>query len=179
MCPNLWCINSKAIFFLFRFFFELSILFPEKAGFLTALCGNVTALSSFAPKYTVQNPLWNSHVCPAFINVMIENNLSHKSGANSTLYKVATNVFLLSLHICIRTEPFFPAVTWCPSATSMNLFVSCNDHGMKSVTSGVIWHIAPESKIQLVNCKLSPYSLLPRLSSLDIHAIDAYILWSL
>ena len=39
--------------------------------FLTALCGNVTTLSSFAPKYTVQNPLWKRHVCPAFINVMI------------------------------------------------------------------------------------------------------------
>ena len=35
---------------------------------------------------------------------MIENNLSHKSGAKSTLYKVAMNVFLLSLHICIRSD---------------------------------------------------------------------------
>ena len=90
------------------------------------------------------------------INVTMENNLSHKSGANSTLYKVATKFFLLSLHICICTEPFRFAVTWCPSATSMNLSVSTNYPGMKSVTSGVIWHVAPESKIQLVNCELSP-----------------------
>ena len=78
------------------------------------------------------------HVCPAFFNVMMENILSHKSGTNSTLYKVATKVFPLLSHICIRTEPFCFAVTWCPSATSMNLSVSSNDHGMKSVTSVVI-----------------------------------------
>ena len=30
------------------------------------------------------------------------------------------------------------------------------DPGMKSVTSGIIWHVAPESKIKLVNCELSP-----------------------
>ena len=46
------------------------------------------------------------------------------------------------------------------------------------VTSGVIWHIAPESKIQLVNCELSPYFTLLRLSLLYIRAIYAYILWS-
>ena len=54
LCPNLLCINSKSICFLFGFlfgfFFELSILFTIKACFLTALCGKVTALSSFAPK---------------------------------------------------------------------------------------------------------------------------------
>ena len=49
---------------------------------------------------------------------------------------------------------------------------------MKSETSGVIWHVASESKIQLVNCDLSPYFTLLCSSSLDIHAIDAYILWS-
>ena len=42
-------------------------------------------------------------VCPELINVMIENNLSHKSGAKSTLYNVAMKVFPLLLHICIRT----------------------------------------------------------------------------
>ena len=93
--------------------------------------------------------------------------MSHKSGLNITLYKVVTNVFPLSLHICIRTEPFCFAVTLCPSATSMNLSVSSNDPGMESVTSGVTWHVAPESKIQLVNCKLSPYSLLSLLSLLS------------
>ena len=108
MCPNLWCNNSKAILFLaeYLFFFDTSWFFPVKACFLCALCGNVTALSYFAPKYTVQNPLWKRHVCPAFINVTIENNLLHKSDARSTLYKVATNLFPLSSHICIRTEPY-------------------------------------------------------------------------
>ena len=58
----------------------------------------------------MQNPLRNRHVCPALINVMIENNLSHKFGARSTLNKVATNLFLLSSHICIHNEPFCFAV---------------------------------------------------------------------
>ena len=49
---------------------------------------------------------------------------------------------------------------------------------MKSETYGVIWHVAPESKIQLVNCELSPYFSLERLSLLDISAIYAYIFWS-
>ena len=156
LCPNLWCNNPKAIFFLAGYFFDFSMIFPGKSCFLTVLCSNVTALSYFAPKYTVQNPLRKRHICPAFINVMMENNLSHKSGANSTLYKVATKVFPLSSHIFIRTEHFCFSVTWCPSTTSMNYCVSSNDPGMQSVTSVVIWHVAPESKIQLVYCKLSP-----------------------
>ena len=115
LCPNLWCNNCKAIFFLAGFFFDFSILFPEKACFLTALCGNVAALTSFAPKYTVQNPLWKRHICPAIINVMMENSLSHKSGANSTLYKVSTKVFPLLSHICIRTKHvFLPLRDVCP-----------------------------------------------------------------
>ena len=109
---------------------------------------------------------------------MIESNLSHKSGANSTLYKVAMNVFLLSSHICIRTWNFCFVVTWFTSATSMYLSVSSHFPGMKSETYGVIWHVAPESKIQLVNCELSPYFILLRSSSLEIRAIYAYILLS-
>ena len=88
------------------------------------------------------------------------------------------NVFPLSSHICILTWPFCFAVTWCTSATLMYLSVSSNDHGIKSVTSGAMWHVSPESKIQLVNCELSPYFTLLRSSSLDICVIDAYILWS-
>ena len=104
--------------------------------------------------------------------------MSHKSGAKSTLCNVAINVFPLLSHICICTWTFCFAVTWCPSATSMYLSVSSNDPGMKSETYGVIWHVAIESKIQLVNCELSPYFSLLRSSLLDIRAIDAYILWS-
>ena len=54
LCDRLFSIIMLMIAGLF---YDFSILFPEKACFLTALCGNVTALSSFSPKYTVQNPL--------------------------------------------------------------------------------------------------------------------------
>ena len=50
-------------------------------------------------------------VCPAFINIIIENKQSHKSGAKATLYNVAMKVFLFILHIFICTCPFFPALT--------------------------------------------------------------------
>ena len=65
------------------------------------------------------------------------------------------------------------------SATSIYLSVSSNEPGMKSETYGVMWHVAPESKIQLVNCELSQKLLLGHSSLPDIHAIDAYIFWSL
>ena len=60
----------------------------------------------------------------------------------------------------------------------MYLSVSSNDPGMKSKTFGVMWHVSPESKIQLVNYELPPYVILERSSLLDICAIDAYILSS-
>ena len=109
LCPNIWCNNYKAIFFLAgnSFFFDFSVIFPRNVCFLCALCGNVTAFFFYAPKYTVQNPLWKRQVCPEFINVMIENNMSHNSGAKSTLCNVAMIDFSLSLHICICTWPFF------------------------------------------------------------------------
>ena len=71
------------------------------------MCGDVTAFFSFAPKYTTQNPLLKRQLCPEFINVMIENNLSHKSGTNSMLCNVAMKGLPLLSHICIRTCPFF------------------------------------------------------------------------
>ena len=109
---------------------------------------------------------------------MIENNLSHKSGAKSTLYNVAIKNFPLSSHIFIHIWTFCFAVTWCPSATSMYLSVSYNDTGMKSEIYGVMWYVVPKSKIHLVNCELSPYFSLERSSLLDICSIDAYILRS-
>ena len=45
--------------------------------------------------------------------------------------------------------------------------------------SGVKWHVAPESKIQLVDCELSPNFSLGHLSLPDIRAIYPYIFWSL
>ena len=66
MCPNIWCSNSKAIFFLAGnfFFFDFSMIFPRNACFLCALCGNVTESFFFDPKNTVQKTLWKRQVCP-------------------------------------------------------------------------------------------------------------------
>ena len=44
--------------------------------------------------------------------------------------------------------------------TSMYLSISTSEPGTKSEISGVMWQVAPESKIQLVSCNLSPKSLL-------------------
>ena len=131
-----------------------------------------------SPSYTVQNPLWNKQVCTKLINIIIENNLSHRYGVKSTLCYVAIKVYPLSSHIFIWTCHFCFAVTWCTSAASIYLSMSYNDPGIKSETYGVILHIYLWSKIQLVNLELSPKYLLGLLSLLDIHAIDAYIFWS-
>ena len=65
------------------------------------------------------------------------------------------------------------------SVRNFNVFICIfYDPRMKSETYGVMWHNAPESKIQLVNCELSSYFSLERSSLLDIRAIDAYILLS-
>ena len=85
----------------------------------------------------------------------------------------------LLMHIFIRTCPFCFAVTWCPSADSICLSISSNDPGIKSETYGVTWHVALESKIQLVNCELSQKFLLGHLSLPYIRAIDTYIFCSL
>ena len=92
--------------------------------FLCDLCGNVTIFFSFSPKYTVQNPLWNKQIYTKFINVLIENNLSHRSGAESTLCNVAIKISLLLLQIFIRTCSFCFSVTWCKYSTSIFLSLS-------------------------------------------------------
>ena len=60
--------------------------------------------------------------------------------------------------------------------------ISTNDLIIKSDISGVIWQVAPESKIQLVSCDMSPHYILGISALKDIRAIDAYIfidwLWS-
>ena len=61
----------------------------------------------------------------------------------------------------------------------MYLSVSSNEPVIKSETYGVMWHVAPESKIQLVNSELSPKFPLGHSSLSDIYVIDAYISWSL
>ena len=46
---------------------------------------------------------------------------------------------------------------------------------MKSEISGVMWQVAPESKIKLVSCDLSPKCLLGVSALEDICAIYVYI----
>ena len=60
LCSNLWCKNSKAIFFLSSnlFFFDTFWIFPRNLCSLCAMCGNVTAFLFSTPKYTVQKHLW-------------------------------------------------------------------------------------------------------------------------
>ena len=55
--------------------------------------------------------LLNKQVCPEFINLMIENNLLHRSGAKSTLCNVATKGSPSLSHIFIHTCPYCFAVT--------------------------------------------------------------------
>ena len=45
--------------------------------------------------------LCNKQVCPEFINIKIENNILHRSGAKSTLRNVALKDFPLSLQIYV------------------------------------------------------------------------------
>ena len=175
--PNLLHNDSKETHFLGIFFCDLGFffVFTKNTCFLCAMFGNVTVLCLLSLKKTVQNPLWKSQVCPKFVNVIIENSQSHKSGANSTLYNVATRGFTLLPCIFIWTYPVCFAVTKQPSATSIHLYVPINEIVIKSEISGVMWQVAPESKIKLVSCELYP-QLLPGLSELGyIHAIDAYI----
>ena len=103
---------------------------------------------------------WDKQVCPEFINIIIYNNLSYRSGSKSLLFNVVVKLSLLSLHIFICTSTFCFAAMGHPSATSICLSVSSNKLGTEYETCGVVWHVSPESKIQLVNCTLSPKSLL-------------------
>ena len=57
--------------------------------------------------------------------------------------------------------------------------VSYNEPGIKFETSGVMWHVAPESKIQLVNCEMSPKSPLGHSSLTYMSATDTYTFWFL
>ena len=76
LCPNIWCNNSKVIFFLAGdlFFFDTSWTFPVKACFLYALCNNVTALSHSAQrkKMLLQE---KSRMCQRKINLQQERKL--------------------------------------------------------------------------------------------------------
>ena len=136
------------------------ILFLQNAWFLCALLSNVTVFCLLALKKTLQNTLWKRQVCTKFIDVIIENNQSHKSRVNSTLYNIATKGLPLSSYMFILTSPVYFTVMKCPSATSMYFSVFTSDPGTKSEISSVMWQVTPESKIQLVSCELSPKSVL-------------------
>ena len=151
LCPNICCNNSKAICFLDGnlFVFENFFISPQNACFPSALCGKVTVFS-LCLQSTPYKTLFKKKLCTKCINVIMENNLLHKSGAKIMLYNVAIKVSLLSSHLLISTCPFCFSVTWCTSATSICLSVFYNKPGIKSEICGVIWHVAPESTIQLV-----------------------------
>ena len=100
-CPNIWCNNSKYTFF-FRnllLWFWRFLHFLQKCMFICDMWVNVTELCSLSLKKTVQNHLWKRQVRPEFINVIMENNWSHNSDANSKLYNLARKSFPLSSHI--------------------------------------------------------------------------------
>ena len=103
----------------------------------------------------------------------MENDQLHKPGANRTLYNVEMNGFPLSSHIIILTSPVCFAVTKFLSATSIYLSVSTSDPGTKYETSDFMWHVATESKTQLVSCKTSPKYLLGLSTLEDIRDIEA------
>ena len=63
-------------------------------------------------------------------------------------------VFPLSSPIFVWASPICFAVTKFPSATLIYLSVATNNPGIKSEIYGVVWQVAPESKIQLGSCKL-------------------------
>ena len=105
----------------------------------------------------------------------MENNQSHKFGANITLYNIARKGFLLLSRIFIWIYPVFFAVTKFPSETSIYLSVSTNEPCIKSGISGVIRQVASESKIQPVSWNLSPEYLLGLLALGDICDTYAYI----
>ena len=121
LCPNLWWNNYRDTLFLgIRFCgFEFSFVYTKNACFCCALCGDVTTLSSLSPKKTVQNNLWKSQVCTEFISVIMENNQSHKSGANSMIYNIEMKGLSLSSSIFISTYPVCFAVTKFSYATSI------------------------------------------------------------
>ena len=127
----------------------------------------------------MQNPLLKRQICPKFINVMMENNRLHKSGANSTLYNISMKGLPLLSQIFIWSSPVFFYVIKSPSVTSIYLSVSTNKPGIKYKISGVMWQVASESKIQLVSCDLSQKYLLVIYTLEDTFAIDVYNLCDL
>ena len=123
LSPNLWCNNTKEKLFLGICFcdFDFTIIFTKNACFLCDLCGNVTAFYSLSLRKTTQNPLWKRQVCIEFMSVIMENNLLHKSGANSTLYNAVMKGLPLVSHIFIWNSPVF--FLWKIPICNLNIFI--------------------------------------------------------
>ena len=168
-----WDSNKDSTKTLFWFWFFLR--FYQKCIFCCAMCGNVTTFCSLSLKNPVQKTLRRRKVCPKFNNLMMEKNRSKKSSANSTLYSAAMKGLTLLPCIGIWTSPVYFAVTKCPSATFIYLSVYTNETGIKSEISGVMWQVTPESKIQLISCKLYPNFLLGLSALVDINTTYTYI----
>ena len=143
-------ILKKLFFGVYFCDFDFSFIFTKKEWFFCALCGNIAAFWSISLKKITQNPLWKWQVRPKFINVIMENTRSHKSGANSTLYNLAITGLPLSSRIFIWTSHVCFAVTKCISLTSVYFSVSTNKPSIKSEITGVLWQVTPQSKIQLM-----------------------------
>ena len=116
LCPYIWCNNSKENVFLGICFcdFEFSFIFTKNACFCCELCGNVTAFCSLSLNKSVPKHLWKRQVCTKFINLIMENNWSHKSGANSGLYNVAMKGFHY-YHAFLFEILLFFSLKKCPS----------------------------------------------------------------
>ena len=130
---------------------------------------------SLSLKKTVQNHWWKMKLCTECVNIIMENNRSHKYGANSTLYNITMKGLPSLSRIFIWIYPIYLAAIKCLSAISMYSCDSYIDPGIKSKISGVVWQVAPESKIQLVSLEVSPKSLLGIFALDDMCTIDTYM----
>ena len=83
------------------FDFEFSFIFTKSACSICDLWVNFTAFCLLSLNKIMQNSLLKIQVCTKSISVTMENNKSHKSGANSTLYNVSMKGLPLSSRIFI------------------------------------------------------------------------------
>ena len=179
LCLNIWWNNTKETFFLGICFcdFEFSFIFTKNACFLCALYDIVTEFFSLSLKKTMQSLLWRRQVCPKFINATMENNWSHKSGANTTLYHLAMKGFPLLSIISIWTCPACFAVMKWSSKTSIYLFVSTNEPGKnpKSLVSCGKLHLSQKYDWPVASCLHSLFKTL-HIGRHTCHR-HLYILW--
>ena len=101
----------------------------------------------------------------------MENKWLHESGANIMVYNVAIKGSPQLSRIFIWTSLVCSAVTKCQSEISMYLSVYTNEPHIKSEIYGLVLQVAPESKIQLVSCKLSLSFILGIYALVYIRAI--------